>query len=166
MRIFILLIFLFSLILADKDGNGKCWQREKIEQLQHIKKATEHTEYGSVILKKNGDDSDYYYFTPHIPSKIDLIITSNEPIGLQVGTSCKDASILKEDNDTEFVILNQEVKGTIYIHITAKSKKLSSYKIYVNLSLKDYNNTKTNYNNNYGSHFDCQLINGDVICKR
>ncbi len=167
MRIFFLILSLCLTTLADKDGNGKCWQREKIQELQKITQNKEHIEYGSVIAGKNVDDSDYYYFTPKMSSKFNLIFSSNENVDLHVGTSCsKESSILKGKNDTEFVILDKEIEKTVYIHVIAKSKKLTSYKIHVKVSSKDDNNSKMNYNINYGTHFQCELINENVVCKR
>ncbi len=164
MRTLSLVFILIITLYADKDGNGKCWQREKIQELQNIKNSKKHTEYGT--LSKGIDEYDYYYFTPNIDSKFDMIFTSNEKVSLHVGVACDDGSILNENNDTEFVILNQDIKETIHILVKAQSKKLTSYKIYVNLSLKDDNSTKIDYNSDYGSHFNCTLINGNVTCKR
>ena len=164
MRTLFLIFIFIATVYADKDGNGKCWQREKIQELQNIKNSKIHTEYGTV--SKGVDDFDYYYFTPNIDSKFEMIFTSNEKVNLLVGVACDDGSILDESSDTEFVVLDQDIKETIHILVKAQSRKLTSYKIYVNLSLKDDNSTKRDYNSNYGSHFNCTLINGNVTCKR
>jgi hypothetical protein len=168
MRFLLLLSFLLSALLADKDGNGNCWQREKIEALHNIKHSAQQIEYGSVIAGKDADNSDYYYFTPKRPSTFTLIFNSNQPLNLEIGTSCKDHSILNEHNEKQFVVLDQEIKETIYIHVTAISEKLSSYEMHVNVSLKGEKAPRYKYNNfsNFGSHFDCQVIDGNVTCKR
>jgi hypothetical protein len=152
--------------LADKDGNGKCWQREKIEELHHISKSTKHVEYGNVVADKKGDYSDYYYFTPKVASKFTLIFSSTHPVSLQIGTSCKETSILNEKHDNTFVILDKNIEETIYIHVLAESEKSTSYEIHVTVTLNDDKAPQTNYNTQYGSHFDCQMINGNVTCKR
>jgi hypothetical protein len=167
MRLLIVFITLLTSLYGDKDGNGKCWQREKIQELQHVNSSVKHVEYGSVILEKNGDTTDYYFFTPKAASHFDLIFSSNYPVNLYVGTSCKDAdSLLSEKGETEAVLLDQDVKETIYIKIVAASEKLTSYEFHVNLTLNGEEPSKQNYNTNFGSHFDCQLIDGNVVCKR
>jgi len=168
MRFLLLLSLLISALLGDKDGNGKCWQREKIKPLHAITHSVKDVEYGSVIGGKDADNSDYFYFTPGVPSTLTLIVSSNHPLNLEVGTSCHDHAILNEHNEREFVVLDQEIKETIYIHVTAASEKLTSYVMHVNVSLNDENSSESEYNDfsNVGSHFDCQVINGNVTCKR
>jgi hypothetical protein len=168
MNFLLLLSLLFSTLLADKNGNGKCWQREKIAALHDIKDSVKYVQYGSVIAGKDADNSDYYYFTPKIPSKFTLIFNSSEPVALEIGTSCKDHSILNEDNERQFVVLDQEIKETVYIHVVALSEKLSSYEMHVNVTSNADQTPHSEYNDfsNFGSHFDCQVINANVTCKR
>jgi len=166
MRFLILFFLLHVSLLADKDGNGKCWQREKMQELHHISKTTKHVEYGNVIADTKGDNSDYYFFTPKASSKFTLIFSSNYPVSLEIGTSCKDMSILNEKNDTTFVVFDENIEETVYIHVIAESKKSTSYEIHVTVTLNDDKAPQTNYNTQYGSHFDCQIINGNVTCKR
>lgn len=165
---YILLCFLlFMPLFGDKDGNGKCWQREKIQELHYLIQSTKHVEYGSVISGKNSDTSDFYFFTPKLPAHFDLIFNSNHPVTLHVGTSCaKIDSILSERNDKQFVLLDENIEETIYIQIIAESEVLTSYEFHVTVSLKGDNAPTNNYNTKFGSSFDCQVINGNVTCKR
>ncbi len=165
MRFLALLLLLHVSLLADKDGNGKCWQREKIQELQNITKSLKHVEHGTLGVD-TGDDSDYYYFTPKAPSKFTLIFSSNNPVSLQVGNSCKDHSILNEKNDTSFAIIDEKIEKTVYIHVIGESQKPTSYKMYVTVTLNGESTPQADYNTQYGSHFDCQVINGNVTCKR
>ncbi|MEA3523191.1 MAG: hypothetical protein U9R50_09445 [Campylobacterota bacterium] len=164
---FILLFFLLHVtLLADKDGNGKCWQREKIQELHRITKTTQHTEYGNVIADKKGDHTDYYYFSTRLPSHFDLIFSSNHPVSLHVGTSCNDSSFLDGRNDTQYALLEQNSEKTVYIRVVAESEKPTSYEIHVTVTSNSDDTHQTDYNTTYGSHFDCEIINGNVTCKR
>ncbi len=166
MRILLLFFLLYTSLLADKDGNGKCWQREKIQELHRIIETTHHSEYGSVIADKKGDNTDFYYFSTRMPSLFNLIFSSNHPVNLQVGNSCEDSSFLNEKNDTQFALLDQNSTETIYIRITAASEKLTSYAMHVTVTSNDDNTSQVDYNTSHGTHFDCQEINGNVTCKR
>ncbi len=165
MRLVALLIFAL-LLFADSDGNGKCWQREKIEELQHITSSKRHIENGTLFIDSSKDNSDFYYFTPDILSTFDLIVQSDANISLNVGTRCDDSAIYSGQNDAYHVILDHRVDETIYLHLFASHGIPTHYKMHLHVKAVDGPDVPVQKHSNFATSFECVEVNNTITCKR